>query len=123
MISYQVYKLVHYFGIFLATMALAGLAFVSAQAKSIADHPWRKMAMIAHGGGLFLVLLGGFGMLARLGLTNGLPGWIYGKLGIWVLLGGALVLAKRMPHLAKPLWLGTVAVATAAAYLALYKPF
>lgn len=121
--SYETYKLIHYTGIFLATSALAGLAFVSTVAKSFADHPWRKMAVMAHGIGLFLVLLGGFGMLARLGLTAGLPGWVIGKLGIWLLLGGALVVAKRAPRLALPLWLGTVFASVAAAYLALSKPF
>lgn len=121
--SYETYKLVHYTGIFLATSALAGLAFVATVAKSIADHPWRKLAVMAHGVGLFLVLLGGFGMLARLGLTAGLPGWATGKLVIWVLLGGALALAKRAPRLALPLWLGTVVASVGAAYLALVKPF
>jgi hypothetical protein len=121
--SYETYKLIHYTGIFLAITALAGLAFVSAAAQTIADHPWRKFAVIAHGVGLFLVLLGGFGMLARLGLTSGLPGWATGKLVIWVALGGALALAKRAPRLALPLWLGTVVVSLGAAYLALTKPF
>ena len=123
MISYQIYKLVHYFGIFLVTMSLAGLAFAAAQLKSIGEHPWRKMAVISHGVGLFLVLLGGFGMLARLGMTGGLPGWIFAKLGLWALLGGALVIAKRKPAFARPLWIGTIGVALAAAYLGLYKPF
>jgi hypothetical protein len=121
--SYETYKLIHYSGIFLATTALAGLAFAAALAKSTGDHPWRKFAVIAHGVGLFLVLLGGFGMLARLGLTSGLPGWATGKLVIWALLGGALVVAKRAPGLALPLWLGTVGASLAAAYLALAKPF
>jgi hypothetical protein len=122
-VSYETYKLVHYAGIFLAITALAGLAFVAALSKSIAEHPWRKFAVIAHGVGLFLVLLGGFGMLARLGLTAGLPGWATGKLVIWVALGGALAVAKRAPRLALPLWLGTVLASVGAAYLALTKPF
>lgn len=123
MIDYPVYKLVHYVGIFLATLSLAGLAFVSAEKKSFSQHPFRLMAVISHGVGLLLILLGGFGMLARLGMTHGLPGWVIAKLGLWVLLGGAMALVKRVPGMSRPLWLMLTVLVTLAAYLALYKPF
>lgn len=120
--SYTVYKLIHYVGIFMASMSLAGIAFVSAEKKPLAEHPLRLMAVISHGVGLLLVLLGGFGMLARLGIIGDLPGWVLGKLGIWVLLGGALALVKRVPSMAR-VFLGLLLIAMlAAVYLALYKP-
>jgi len=121
MISYQVYKLTHFFGIFLVLSALGGMAFAAALGEA-AKHPWRKLAGVAHGIGLFLVLLGGFGMLARLGMVSGMPGWVYAKLALWAILGAALVVIKRRAALAHITWAGTVLIALAAGYLALYKP-
>ncbi len=119
--SYQIYKLTHFLGIFLVLISLGGLAFAAIQGEA-AKHPWRKRAAAVHGIGLFLVLLGGFGMLARLGLVAGLPGWIYAKLVLWGLLGAALWVVKRRPSLAGSVWLATAFIALAAGYLALYKP-
>lgn len=83
----------------------------------------RKPAMITHGIGLFLVLLGGFGMLARLGIVSGLPGWIYGKLAVWVLLGVLVLVIAKRPNWSKSVWWATITLPLIAAYLALYKPF
>lgn len=121
MLSYQVYKLAHFLGIFMVLTALGGLAF-SAMQGDLAKHPWRKVAAVLHGVGLFLIVLGGFGMLARLGLVAGLPGWIYAKLALLGGLGGLLFVVKRRQDLARLTWVTAVFVAWAAAYFALYKP-
>jgi len=123
MISYQLYKLVHYFGIFTVLIALGVTCFHAARGGTREDNPFRRPIAIAHGLGAFLILLGGFGMLARLGLVRGLPGWIHAKLGIWVILGAAIALPYRFRGMARPiLWLLPV-LAVLAAYFALYKPF
>lgn len=128
MISYTVYKTVHYLGIFLLLMVLsAGLARAAALPRATegpAEDPWRRRLVAGHGLALFLVLLGGFGMLARLGITEGLglPGWIWAKLGIWGALGAAV--AFRRSHRLAPaaLALGPL-LALLAGWVALYKPF
>lgn len=120
--SYQLYKLVHFLGIFMLLFSLGGLLLHRINGGD-AKYPWRRPTMMTHGIGLFLILIGGFGMLARLGLTSGLPGWIYGKLIIWLLLGGLVAVLRFKPNMAKALWWGGIALALGAAYLAIEKPF
>ena len=74
-----------------------------------------------HGISLFLALLGGFGMLARLDV--GMGGWVWAKVLIWVALGAALSVAKR-----SSVWSGRLVVlvpilAALAGILAYTKPF
>ena len=127
MIPYAAYKVVHYAGVFLLLAALsAALARVSALRGERADpeDPWARRLIAAHGAGLFLILLGGFGMLARLEVTEGLslPTWIWAKLGIWVALG--LLVAARRSHRGSTRALLLVPVLAAlAGWIALYKPF
>jgi hypothetical protein len=72
---------------------------------------------------VFLVLLGGFGMLARLGITHsGFPGWIWVKLAVWAVVAAALFLPRRNPALAKPLLFALPVLGGLAAYMAIYKP-
>ena len=122
MISYQVYKLFHFLGIFMLLFALGGLLLHRINGGG-SQHPWRRSAVITHGVGLLLILLGGFGMLARMGLVSGLPGWIYGKLAIWFVLGGLIAAIRFRPNISKGLWWGGIALAVMAAYLAINKPF
>lgn len=122
MISYPVYKLIHFLGIFMVMCSLGGLVLQRIQAGS-ASATWRRPMMATHGLGLFLALLGGFGMLARMGLVNGLPGWIHAKLTIWFLLGVVVVLLRFKPQFAKPVWWASFSLAALAAYFAINKPF
>jgi hypothetical protein len=124
-ISYAVYKVIHYAGIFLLVTAL-GAALSRAAASPGGDFadPWRKRLVALHGISLFLILLGGFGMLARLDATEGmgLPGWVWAKLGIWLLLGGALA-ARRSPGLAARVLWAVPILAVLSGVVALTKPF
>lgn len=134
MIPYATYKVVHYLGIFLLLTALAarlGRAAGFAANSGSSGHagptpdPWKRRLGITHGTALFLILLGGFGMLARLDVTHGLglPGWIWAKLGIWTVLGATIVVASRIPALAGRLLVVVPALAVLAGIIALYKPF
>ena len=127
MIPYATYKVVHYAGVFLL---LAGLSALLARAAVLhgrgdaAVDPWGRRLIAVHGLALFLILLGGFGMLARLDVTEGLalPSWIWAKLGIWVALG-ALAVARRRAGLATPALFVVPVLAVLAGWIALYKPF
>jgi hypothetical protein len=124
--SHPFYNVVHIIGIILAMSALGGAAFYA-----LAGGTWekgtrpRRLLALLHGVGLFLVLLGGFGMLARLGIMHGggFPGWIWVKLTVWVLLAGALFLPRRRPAPAAPLLFALPVLGGLAAYMAIYKPF
>lgn len=122
--SYNIYKLIHFLGIFALLTALAAGGMHTLRGGTRADNPHRRLLGIAHGVALFLILLGGFGMLAKLGIVEGgLPGWIWAKLAIWLLLGGALTLAARGRQAAAAVLIGVPLLALAAGAIALYKPF
>ncbi|HZX60505.1 MAG TPA: hypothetical protein VFF51_02025, partial [Candidatus Methylomirabilis sp.] len=87
MIPYLVYKNIHLVGVFMILMALGGLLLHSITGGT-QEHSWRRPVAITHGVGLLLVLLGGFGMLARIGIYWSWPGWVTGKIIIWLLFGG-----------------------------------
>ena len=118
--SYLVYKLIHYVGIFALVTTLAAALGRGAQGG---EDPWRKAFAMSHGAALFLILLGGFGMLARLGVTDGLPGWIFAKLAIWLVLGGLLVAAKKSASWSARLLFVLPVLAVLAGYVAYTKPF
>lgn len=118
MFSYQTYKMVHYFGFMMLFFGLGGVIVPSLAGMNLQGKP-KKVAFISHGLGLLLILIGGFGMLARLQL-EGIPPWINIKLMIWLIMGLAIGVAKRMPS-----WLALVSIlliAMIAPYMAIYKP-
>lgn len=120
---YFIYKLVHFIGLFLMIMAMSGMIHHAINGGKKELDKLRKQAMISHGVGSFLVLLGGFGMMARLGLTDGLPGWIIAKLAIWTVVSGAVAMIYRAEQLQRALWWGLLALLSLAAYLGIIKPF
>lgn len=126
MITYATYKVIHIFGILLLIFSLGGLClyFIFNGGTREPDQG-RKLVAITHGIGLLIVLVGGFGLLARLGISPGSnwPIWVWLKFGVWILLGGMTMLISKKPGLAKPLWLGIPILGAIAAYLAIYKPF
>ena len=123
--SHSFYNVVHIVGIILFVAALGGGA-VRGMADGGGDSPsTRRLLAGLHGSGLFLVLLGGFGMLARLGVmqAGGFPGWVWAKLIVWGGFTVALSLLLRMPRLALPILLALPVLGGVAAYMAIYKPF
>lgn len=74
-----------------------------------------KTAMKWHGIGLVIMIVAGFGMLAKLGIMSSMPTWVWIKIGIWLALGALPVLAKRqvLPKGAVVLIAALLAVAAA----------
>ena len=123
MISYAVYKLIHLGGVLMVFLALGGVATNAINGGS-KSHSWRRPIAFTHGIGLLLSLIGGFGLLARLGVAHGgLPSWIVAKLGIWILFAVLIGVVSRKPNWAKPIWLLIIILGVTAAYLAGSKPF
>ena len=122
---YQVYKLIHFLGIFSLLISVAIAGAHALRGGSRADNPHRRTLAIVHGLASFLILLGGFGMLARLNIVQGggLPGWVWGKIVIWLLAGASLGVVYRSAGLARAVVVGVPLLAVIAAYFALYKPF
>lgn len=105
----------------LKTLHLAGAfgLFTSLGASLLAGSG-KKAASILHGVSLLLILLVGFAMLKKPPMDQS---WWMMKLGLWLFLGVAPVLAKRK---VLPAWLVlmlSIAAAVTAAWLGLKKPF
>lgn len=114
MLSYQTYKVIHLASIFI---------FLSGAAVLLLARPQGKAWKIITGVSSLFVLVAGFGLLARLGLTSGMPGWAIAKVAIWAgVTALGHVVAKRFPGAALQAYWATVALAVVAAYLAIYKP-
>lgn len=113
------YKLIHLLGVLMVFLAFGGL--IGRSLLGVDGVRLKKLAGITSGIGLILVLVGGFGLLGKLGY--GFPGWAVVKLVIWFVFGGLIAVANRKPSLAIPLWWGVLVLGLLAACLALWKPF
>ncbi len=111
-------------GIAMIFSAFGGAAIHAASGATTKVGGSRALVMISHGLGSLLILVGGFGMLARMGFQHGtsFPGWLTGKIIIWGLVSIAIVLPYRVRSTARPLFMLLPLLAAAAVYLALYKP-
>ena len=119
MLSYSFYQVLHLFGAFVLFSALGGMCALALSNE--AGERARRLLGIAHGVALLLVLVAGFGQLARLGEYWPVPLWAWLKLGIWVVLGGAVTVVRRRPDLAGLLlWLLPL-LGALAGYLAIYR--
>jgi len=119
--SYLAYKLIHLLGVALLFTALGAMVVRQLGATPAAPKDrGGRLAGMTHGIALVLILVSGFGALAKLGL--GLPGWAWAKIGVWLLLGASLVAIRRLPAAAVWLWWLLPLLGGLAAWLALYKP-
>lgn len=80
----------------------------------------RKSASMLHGVSLLIILLVGFAMLKKPPMDQY---WWMAKLGIWLFIGVAPVLAKKKILCPCVVFVLTLIGAVGAAYLAFYKPF
>ncbi|MCH7681115.1 hypothetical protein IID10_17410 [candidate division KSB1 bacterium] len=117
--SYDFYKILHLAAILMIFLSIGGMIAL-AQAK-VAGAAANKMMSMLHGTGLLIALIAGFGIMAKIGLD--FDGWVIGKLIIWVVFGGLMVLIKRKPEMST-VWAGlSIALGILATYLAVIKPF
>jgi len=119
MIPYAAYKVIHIFGVIFLFLSLGAYLMLSSNKVETG----RKLAGISHGIAAFIILLGGFGLLARLGFSSmsSWPSWIWIKLAIWLVLTVIIILIKRMPELRTLLWFIIPILGGVAAYMAIYK--
>lgn len=125
MFSHQLYNLIHIVGLVMLMLGLGGLALTAGFPRDRRSIWNGRSAKLFHAFGAFLILLGGFGMMARLGILQGSswPTWITVKVVVWGALTLAAFLPYRLPKAALPLLLLVPLLAGVAAYMAIYKPF
>ncbi len=120
---YGIYRQLHLGGLFALFMALGAIALHVVNGGTRASNTGRKLIASLHGIALFIVLLGGFGMLARLKLAEGgLPTWIYLKLAIWGVMAAMGGLMYRSPKVARWMLVALPVLGGIASYIAVTKP-
>ena len=123
MLSSATYQLLHILGTMLVFMALGALSLHAMNGGTRDSNRARALVAITHGFGLLLMLVAGFGMLARLGsMGAGLPGWVWVKVVIWLLLAVSIVVPYRKPEWSKAMWFALPILGLIAAYSVLYRP-
>jgi len=119
MLDHSAYKIAHIVGL---TLVFLGLGAIMLGARDDRRPP--RCGVILHGVGLLIMLVGGFGMMARLNIvTFPWPGWVFGKVGVWLALGALPALAKRGVVQGLASVLLAAGLAGVSAWLAIYKPF
>lgn len=114
MLSYVTYKTIHFTALAMVLLSLGAAMLHHGTGLS------KRWISASHGIGLLLLLISGFGMLAKLGLTP-YAGWVGGKVALWLFLGGCLALIPRLRKQAPVLWIAVLAAVAIAAQLAQTK--
>ena len=119
--SYEFYKLLHLTGIVLLFSGLISMLTLKIAGVPLEGRN-KKFSFMAHGLGLLLIIISGFGLLARLGLIQEIPRWVYIKLLIWLYFGGIVALIKRKAT-GWNFYVILICVFMLAAYVGITKPF
>ena len=119
--SAQFYKVIHIVSLAAVLLSLGGASFATyaAGGKPIA---LKKYFGMVHGFGILLMLIAGFGMIAKMGIVWPFPNWILVKALVWVALSGWIAvvykLAVTRPFVAA---LSPIALVLIAVIAAVYK--
>lgn len=115
--SYEFYKVLHVVGIILVFMTLGASLLHAANGGTRENNKSRKLVAALNGVGLLLIIVAGFGMLAKIqSMSAGLPSWLHPKLFIWLLIAAAPALIARKPGSAKAMWIVLPLLGAAAAW-------
>lgn len=119
--SYEFYKILHFIAIIAVFLGL-GAGIMAQMLNQGKKYSAKKWSVITHGVGLVVVLISGFGLLARISNGEGTPNWIWIKLLVWLALGGILALISKFPEKSKLWWFTTLALALVAILTVVTKP-
>lgn len=119
--SYTAYKLIHIIGILFLFTAAGGVALYAANGGTKGNNVGRVWVSAIHGLTLVLILVSGFGLVARLG--TGFQAWVWAKVALWFVIGGIALMPLRKQSLGLPFLVGLPLLGAVAAFLALFKPF
>ena len=120
-LKYRIFHIVTMSPLLFKVLHIAGaLGLFSSFGATLLAGSQKKVASILHGLSLLIILLMGFAMLKKPPMGEY---WWMVKVGLWLFLGLAPVLAKRRVLPAGLVFLLSLAAASFAAWLGLAKPF
>jgi hypothetical protein len=118
---YTVYKLIHLTGILFLFATAGGVALYIANGGTRENNVAGRWVSAIHGLTLVLILVSGFGLVARIG--TGFEPWVWTKLGLWFIIGSFALLPLRKPNLGYRFFLLFPLLGALAASMAIFKPF
>ena len=117
--SLMFYKVLHIIGILMLFLSIGG-AIIRASIDQKSEK-LEKFVLMNHGIALIIIVIAGFGMLAKLGMV--FTGWVVVKIIIWLLMGALILPIKKMPEKRTVWWFTALILGGIAAFMAIYKPF
>jgi uncharacterized membrane protein SirB2 len=122
MFSYNFYSFLHILSVLLVGMSLAITAAHVVNGGSKQNLKNRKLLSITHGVALLVLLVAGFGLMARAGYKFSSSHWIHVKLLCWLLLGvyPLFLYKKWIPQ--KFALIGFFSIMAVAVYFVVFKP-
>lgn len=119
--SYLFYKTTHLVCILILVLS-TGLLLSNVYTSGLTDSLRKKLSAV-HGTTLLLLFVAGFGLMARGGYSFA-SGWLWVKVGIWLVFGLLPLLIKRTPqNIRTKLFLVYALLLVLAVYMVLFKPF
>ncbi len=119
--SIQLYKVIHVIGVMMVFLGYGGLIV-----RGLLDRDnkgLRALGSATSGVGLLLLLVSGFGMIAKYqGAYSYTEGWLIAKYIVWLLLGAGTAVVSRKPKLGMPLWWAILLLGAVAATMGVMKP-
>ncbi|MCP4205022.1 MAG: hypothetical protein GY769_24200 [bacterium] len=118
---YTVYKLIHLSAILFLFTTAGGVALYVANGGTRENNVANRWVSAIHGLTLVLILISGFGLVARIG--TGFELWVWAKFALWFILGSLALLPLRRPNLGYLFFFLIPLLGGLAASLAIFKPF
>jgi len=118
---YTVYKVIHLASILFLFTISGGVALYAANGGTREKNVAKRLVSAIHGLTLVLILVSGFGLIARLG--TGFEIWVWAKFSIWFVIGSIALLPLRRPHLGYLFLFLIPTLGALSAFMAIFKPF